>query len=423
MKLIEKTTLYYLIYISFIFALGTILFYFLIRNVLFSGIDAALHQEKSQLIENLKYEKKFEELRPTENIFIEKTHERKTFEKYDFIKVYEGEQREVTYRELESVFKHGREFYKIYVRQPLEEEEELIRSLLPVEIVLFLILLAGVLLINRIVSNKVWSPFYHLLDRLKDYNINVNRIISHQHSDIDEFNDLSHSIERMTNKIYRDYQSQKEFNENSSHELQTPLAIIRNKLELLIQSRNLTEEEMSIIQSVFDAVSRLTHLNKGLILLSKIDNNQYVAYKTINFKELLEDSIIAFEGLIAEKDINVSLNLKDEVFLTVNPVLIQALIYNLISNSIKHNIPEGTLNFELTASYLKIENSGKPLNEDAELMFERFKKNSDSESSVGLGLSIVKKICDLFNFKVDYSNKGSMHTTVLSFATVTNEVH
>ena len=103
-------------------------------------------------------------------------------------------------------------------------------------------------------------------------------------------------------------------------------------------------------------------------------------------------------------------------------MLIQTLIYNLISNSIKHNIPEGSLNFELTTNYLKIENSGKPLSEDAELMFERFRKNSDSESSVGLGLSIVKKICDLFNFKVDYSNKGSIHTTILNFSLASAEV-
>ena len=416
MKLIEKTTLYYLSYISFIFSMGTVLFYFLIRNVLFSGIDAALHQEKSQLIENLKYEKKFEELHSTENIFIEKTHESRTYEKYDFIKVYENDQKQVTYRELESVFRHGDQFYKIYVRQPLEEEEELISSLLPVEIVLFLILLAGVLLISRIVSNKVWSPFYSLLDRVRDYNINLNRTISYQNSDIDEFNDLSNSIERMTNKIYRDYVSQKEFNENSSHELQTPLAIIRNKLELLIQSKNLTEEDMVIIQTIFDAVNRLTHLNKGLILLSKIDNNQYVTYETVNIKKLLEDSVVAFEGLIAEKDLKVNITIRDEVKLNVNPVLIEALLYNLISNSIKHNISEGILNFELTTDHLKIVNTGKPLSENAELMFERFRKHSESETSVGLGLSIVKKICDLFNFKVDYTNNGTLHTTILSFS-------
>jgi len=396
--------------------MGTVLFYFLIRNVLFSGIDAALHQEKSQLIENLKYEKKFEELHSTENIFIEKTHESRTYEKYDFIKVYENDQKQVTYRELESVFRHGDQFYKIYVRQPLEEEEELISSLLPVEIVLFLILLAGVLLISRIVSNKVWSPFYSLLDRVRDYNINLNRTISYQNSDIDEFNDLSNSIERMTNKIYRDYVSQKEFNENSSHELQTPLAIIRNKLELLIQSKNLTEEDMVIIQTIFDAVNRLTHLNKGLILLSKIDNNQYVTYETVNIKKLLEDSVVAFEGLIAEKDLKVNITIRDEVKLNVNPVLIEALLYNLISNSIKHNISEGILNFELTTDHLKIVNTGKPLSENAELMFERFRKHSESETSVGLGLSIVKKICDLFNFKVDYTNNGTLHTTILSFS-------
>jgi signal transduction histidine kinase len=417
MKLIEKTTFYYLVFTLFIFLLGTGLFYFLIRNVLIDGIDEALHQEKIQIIQNLAYENEFEYLKPTENVTIRVSNITHTVpDKYSTENFFDNLQNsKVHFRQLKSVYLHKNKYYEITIQQSLQESEDLIKAILPVEVVLFLILLAGILIINRSISNRIWKDFYKLLERLQTYNLAKNRIINYQKSDIDEFDNLSEIVEQMTEKIYNDYISQKEFNENSSHELQTPLAIIRNKLELLIQSKNLRQEDMEIIEVVFDAIKRLTQLNKGLILLSEIDNQQYDRSESVDMDLLLRKILSNFEDKINSKEITLKLISSEGCELRINGVLAEILITNLISNSIKHNVTGGLINIELTENYLKIANTGLTLSEPATNMFERFKKKSDSESSVGLGLSIVKKICDLFQFNIEYINSNNTHIITITF--------
>lgn len=124
--------------------------------------------------------------------------------------------------------------------------------------------------------------------QVEKYNLETTKVILYEPTDIIEFRDLNVNVEKMTERIYKDFLTQKEFNENSSHEMQTPLAIIKNKLELLIQSKNLTEQEMLHIQSIFSAVKRLTLLNKGLLLLSKIENRQFTQKENVNLEELLQ---------------------------------------------------------------------------------------------------------------------------------------
>lgn len=419
MKLTAKSSIYYLIYTLFIFTIGTILFYFLIRNILFNAIDEALHQEKNQVIENLKYEKEFKEIHNSDFIdIIEVSSDSKLYDKVYNTSIYNHEKKiRIDYRELKSVYKRGDHFYEITIRQSLTEAESLINSILPIEVALFLGLIIGVLIINRFISDKIWEPFYELVDRLKHYDLVHVKIISYKKSNVDEFDELSEIVEKMTTRIYNDFNSQKEFNENSSHELQTPLAIIRNKLELLIQSKNLQDEEMVLIGSVFHTINRLTQLNKGLLLLSKIENNQYYELSRINIGQLMETLMISFEELIAERNIQVEINITKTIIISANQVLVETLLFNIISNAIKHNLDEGgkiTID-TISKNVLEISNTGRELPVDAERMFERFLKSSNSEMSVGLGLSIVKKICDLYKFKISYSNIGQRHLIRIQF--------
>jgi len=416
MKLIVKSSIYYLVYTLFIFTIGTFLFYFLIRNVLFDGIDEAIHQEKVQLIENLKYEKEFTELQQSDNIEIKRVDpDSKAFDKYYTKEIYSPQLNEyVDYRVLRSVFKHGNDYFEITIRQPLSEAEAHINSILPIEVSLFVGLIAGVLLIDRFISNKIWKPFYDLLDRLKNYDLVNIKIIKYQKSNVDEFDELSEIVDKMTTRIYKDFNSQKEFNENSSHELQTPLAIIRNKLELLIQSKNLKDEDMILIDPIFNTLKRLTQLNKSLILLSKIENNQYGELSRIDINDVLQNLLLGFEELINEKQISLDVQL-GKYIIWANQVLIEILLFNLISNSIKHNTEGGKINILLQNNYLEISNTGEKLPIAAERMFERFLKSSTSETSVGLGLSIVKKICDLYKYEIDYSNHGNFHSIRVRF--------
>ncbi len=418
MKLTAKSSIYYLIYTLFIFTIGTILFYFLIRDTLFDAIDEALHQEKNQVIENLKYENDFKGIHNSEFIEITEVEiDSKVYDRYYTKSIYHPDKKEsIDYRELKSVYKHGDSFYEITIRQPLSEAESLINSILPIEVALFLGLIVGVLLINRFISNKIWQPFYDLVDRLKNYDLVNIKIIPYQKSNVDEFDELSEIVEKMTTRIYRDFNSQKEFNENSSHELQTPLAIIRNKLELLIQSKNLKNEEMVLIESVFYTINRLTQLNKGLILLSKIENNQYSELSRINIGQLLEKLLVSFEELIDERNIQLELNITKTIIIPANQILIETLLFNIISNAIKHNLDGGRLMINtVSKNVLEISNTGRELPVEAERMFERFLKSSTSEMSVGLGLSIVKKICDLYKFKIKYTCENRIHSIVIEF--------
>lgn len=421
MKLTAKSSIYYLVYTLFIFTIGTIVFYFLIKNVLYNAIDAALLQEKNQVIQNLKYEKEFKEIHNSDFIdIIVVGSESSVYDKFYTTNIYNAtKKRNIEYRELKSVYEHGTVFYEIKIRQPLTEAEALIDSILPIEVLLFLGLIVGVLLINRFISDKIWQPFYVLIDRLKNYDLVNIKIIPHENYKVDEFNELSEIVEKMTTRIYNDFNSQKEFNENSSHELQTPLAIIRNKLELLIQSTNLKDEEMALIGSVFHTINRLTQLNKGLILLSKIENNQYSELSRINVGQLIETLLVSFEELIDERNITIKLEILKVVIIPANQILIETLIFNLISNAIKHNIEDaGLITIIVAKNVLEISNTGNELAVASERMFERFLKSSSSEVSVGLGLSIVKKICDLYKFNITYTCIHRTHTIRIEFTGV-----
>jgi signal transduction histidine kinase len=416
MKLIHKTTRYYLVYALFIFGLGTILFYYVIKIILVDGIDEAIHQEKLQLIENLNYENFIDELKPSENIDIKHSEELvERPDQYSTVLVYDSTQNEfIDYRQLTAIYKFNGKFYEIRIRQSMEEAETLLNGILPAEIGLFILFLLGVILMNNYVNRNVWKPFYDLLEKIKAYDFEKTKVISYSSSDITEFQELSRSVEKMTNKIYRDFLSQKEFND-SSHELQTPLAIIRNKLELLIQSKNLGEEEMEIIESVFEAVKRLTMLNKGLILIAQIDNRQYSETNKVRLDRVVQNTVKNFLYQIEEKGIQLNTQIEEDCKINTNPILVEILVNNLISNAIKHNLPNGRLRIELDQSHFLVENSGKPLSEEAENMFERFKKDSDSDQSVGLGLSIVKKICTLLGHRIVYKNEGDLHSMEVLF--------
>ncbi len=419
MKLIHKTTRYYLIYALFIFGLGTILFYYVIKIILVDGIDEAIHQEKLQLIENLNYENFIDELKPSENITIKHSESKEPNpDKYSTVLIFDSIQHEFAdYRQLNAIYMFGGNFYEIEIRQSMEEAETLLNGILPAEIGLFILFLLGVLLMNNYVNRAVWEPFYELLEKIKVYDFEKTKVITYTYSDTKEFQELGRSIEKMTNKIYRDFLNQKEFNENSSHELQTPLAIIRNKLELLIQSKNLKEEDMELIESIFDAVKRLNLLNKGLILIAQIDNRQYSETALVPLDKIVAQSIKNFMYQLEERSITLTTTIEKECKVCTNSILAEILVTNLISNAIKHNFKNGSISIVLNPHHLLITNTGKPLSMESESMFERFKKDSDSEQSIGLGLSIVHKISLLLGHKINYTNEGQLHSIEVLFET------
>lgn len=417
MKLIQKTARYYLGYTFFILSIGTALFYFLIRIVLIDSVDEALRQEKNQIIKNLNYEIIIDSIQPTPNVTIRKTFLHKTYpEKFRIVKIYVEEDEDfVDYREVKKIIKYKDDYYELVIRQSLKEAEALLFSLLPAVAGLFLFILVGVFFINAYVNRRVWKPFYQLVDKLRHYDLLKSKFLAYRHSDISEFNELSLSVEKMTRQIHQDFIRQKEFNENSSHEMQTPLAIIRNKLDLLIQSKNLGEKELILIEGIYESQKRLTLLNKGLLLISKIDNHQFNEEEFVDMDAAIRKSVEQFMPQVEEKELRITIDIQEKVTVKFNAILADILLNNLISNAIKHNYDKGYILIMLNETKLVIENSGEQLTLDPDLLFERFRKNSTSENSIGLGLAIVKKITDLFSFVINYINDDGIHTITIKW--------
>jgi signal transduction histidine kinase len=283
-------------------------------------------------------------------------------------------------------------------------------------LLMFTIIIA-LLIANRYSSRKGWKVFYNTIDKINNYDINSHETFSLEQSDVKEFADLNRVLRTMTERISADYLNLKEYIENASHEIQTPLAIINSKMELLLQCDDMTEKQYRMVADAYDASNRLSRLDKTLILLAKIENRQFPGSQPVDPAEIINHQLESLEDLIHSKKINVIRHLDDKATIEINPYLAEILLVNLIKNAVRHNITGGDLIIEFSKYKLIIANSGPSLKMDAEMVFKRFYKSSSSPESLGLGLAIVQKICDVYGFKVEYSYSNEMHTMMVDFAT------
>ncbi|MCK5676891.1 MAG: HAMP domain-containing histidine kinase, partial [Flavobacteriaceae bacterium] len=245
--------------------------------------------------------------------------------------------------------------------------------------------------------------------------VESNQSIHLQNSKIDEFQELNKSLIKLTNKINSDFNNLKEFTDNASHEMQTPLAIMQLKSESLMQSENLKTDEKQQIQAIYLAAQRLSKLNKTLLLLSKIENQQFSEKEVILLNDVINKQLEIFEDFIESKKITVIKKFTPNVKVSANPLLFDIVISNLISNAIKHNSKSGNLEIVTSDLFISFSNSGEPLNISSTSLFERFKKDSKSSDSFGLGLAIVKKICDTYSWKINHSYIENQHNISIYF--------
>jgi signal transduction histidine kinase len=215
--------------------------------------------------------------------------------------------------------------------------------------------------------------------------------------------------------VVQDYQTLKDFADNASHEMQTPLAIINSKLDLMIQEQHLSERQMSQLQAMYDAVGRLSKLNQSLLLLTKLENNQFAHTSPVQLDSLIRQKWVQFEDLIEAKRLRVSLDLQP-VLVNMNEYLADILLNNLFSNAIRHNTADGSIEIGLSNGQLSISNTGSALHFDRAGIFDRFAKNNYSEGT-GLGLAISRQICDNHHFSISYSFREPVHSFAILFNT------
>jgi signal transduction histidine kinase len=300
--------------------------------------------------------------------------------------------------------------YSISVSISLSQDKKIGEYIFAIVTIYLFISLFILFLLNRYISSHIFSPFYDTLSKINKWNIKKNGPLVFKETNIDEFNLINITVQALTEKIKADYKNLKEFTENVSHESQTPLSIISSKVELLMQGNNYNEKQQEYLQQIFQSTQRIYKLNQVLILMSRIENKQFLVREPIDLQLAIQQKLEELEDFIGAKQITISTEYKSQNIKNINPILFDILLNNLMINAIKYNLdPYGEIIIRLDEHTLTIENTSDIGKIEKEFLFERFTKSSTS-SSLGVGLSLIKKITEAFNWQITYSHKNTIHT-------------
>ncbi|XOV91546.1 MAG: sensor histidine kinase [Bacteroidota bacterium] len=328
---------------------------------------------------------------------------------------YDLDDGEDRFRGLKSFVEINGEPYILTIETNVEESDETFAAIAAVTLLFFIVLIVGFIFLNRIIAAKTWQPFYQTLKSLKSFELSRDQSLVLPSSNIHEFQELNQSLIQLVKKNIDAYQQQKSFTENASHELQTPIALLKSKLDLLIQQKNILPEISEILNSIDAPLSRLSRINKNLLVLAKVENHQYSEKEQIDLKGYLESAITLFEDYIDEKQLRLSNSIAQPIIINANSFLIETLIHNLLSNSIRHTLKDGQITVSYQEATLKISNSGKE-SLDKSKLFKRFSTTTKDKVSSGLGLAIIQEISNKYGWQVDYHFENRYHIFSISFA-------
>jgi len=298
---------------------------------------------------------------------------------------------------------------------------------------ILLVLLVLVIVSGGLISKYILAPFKRTMRVIQSFDLKQKEAIRLPNTQTSEFRELNQFLRKMTDKAREDYQSLKEFTENASHELQTPTAVIRGKLDLLMES-DIRDEQAILIAEMQNALERLSRIHSSLTLLTKLENKEYEAKEPVCISNLMRETLDSFDELIQMKSITLESHVEKGVYIPLHLSLADLLITNLISNSIRHNAAAGAkggrdgeegsvggspgrgwIRVNLGREGLVVVNTGRQPQVPTQELFERFKKGNSGSDSIGIGLAIVRQICELSKFDIVYEYRDGMHLLAVSF--------
>jgi len=320
-------------------------------------------------------------------------------------------------RMLTTAFQQGGQYYQLRVISPMAEEDDLIEDLFWSVFWLYIILVVSIIVINNIILRKLWKPFYDLLGQLKQFRLERSSALPEITTGIKEFNDLHLTVNTLLQQSLSTFQNQKQFVGNAAHELQTPLAIATNKLELLLEKGNLQNEQADAVADVLQIIARLVRVNKSLLLLAKIESKHFFDNQFISINNVVQQAVNDLEEFAAFKHINVKITGNAVLTVNIDASLANIIVFNIIKNAIFHNVANEIVEIAIAGDAITVSNNGDtPL--DGTRIFDRFYKSSTDQSGTGLGLAIVKAICSLYGFDISYSFANGKHSFKILFKTI-----
>lgn len=317
-------------------------------------------------------------------------------------------------RVLITIFRTEDERYmELVVYTPTIEKLDLLRAILGWIIFLYVLLLLIILSINIWVFRKNMKPLYVLLKWLDTSQLGKKNEPLENITKITEFRKLNAATMAFAERGEKLFEQQKTFIGNASHEMQTPLAICRNRLEMLMEDETLTEHQLNELIKTHQTLENLTRMNRSLLLLCKIENGQFVDTRSVCLNDILAHYLDDYKEVYAYRNITVTVTTDSSFCVEMNDSLVSVLVTNLLKNSFVHNIDGGFIYIKITANTFEISNTGeKPL--DRERIFERFYQGQKKEGSTGLGLALVDSICKANHLKIDYTYVENRHIFTIS---------
>ncbi len=411
------TSRYIAVVILIVMAIWALLFYAFMMDEVYDNIDDGLKNQKIEIIRavysdsTLLETKDFgiNQFRITPSV--EKNVPVKDVFSREFIFMpYDGE--DEPYRVLRTSFNTADGApYSLEIRTSTVEEDDYLINLAISLTVLYIVIVLSILMVNYYVLSKAWKPFTRILHNLNEYRFGEVTSFIPVVTNVKEFEVLNANIESMIARNEKAFDNQKVFLENASHELQTPLAITINKLELVLSDESLSEEQMIKIADAKKSLLRMVNLNKSLLMLSRIDNDQYNSVGQVNGNTLLLDIINELKEIIEFKGLSIDVNIQGEFTVNMNTNLASILFSNLIRNAIKYNMDEGKIMVDISVNEIRISNTSNSGALNPDYIFERFYKGKQDNQSNGLGLSIVSSILNKYPFlTLQYLYVDDLHT-------------
>jgi signal transduction histidine kinase len=297
------------------------------------------------------------------------------------------------------------------------EVTHLIIKIALADALIFLLLLGAIVIINRKISRRLWAPFYATMNTIRGYDVRRHETMDlPPATGVDEFDRLNETLRSLIENVYQAYRNQKQFTENAAHELQTPLAIIRSKVELMMEGSALNEDTALLLAEISEANERLSQMSRNLLLLSRIENRQFPEKEIVYLSQLVEKQAAFFGDYYADEVADTKVEIVSGIQLIANLSLVEILVNNLLRNAYIHNISGGYVRVWLNEGGLLVENSGPLVDGDPARLFDRFRKGREDSRTTGLGLALAHQICQLYQFKIHYRHLTGVHQLRVTFS-------
>lgn len=410
MKLLHKTTLLYLLATTLILVAAGVTLMLVLRGLVDDEIDEELRLQYDLIVEQIR-----EGNLPNVPLStIKQVSHGPTAEYFADSLVYDRVQHlHEEYKFLRKTSAINGQNYQIMVMDAHVGWQEFFRLIFLVFLVTAVLLVLAGAVINYLAARSIWRPFFQNLNILKQFSVSAPQPVQLQKSNIQEFEELREVLEEMTRKSWQEFTTLREFTENASHETQTPLAIIRSKLDRISQYP-VSEEMVEHIVHAKSGVDRLSRMNKSLLLLAKLDNNAFTDKQELNFCEKLQEQASQMEELFTLQNITLELSC-ERTRMRANTYLCEVLLSNLLANAVRYTPAGGTVSVTLSLEQLTFRNTGQAIALENDQLFKRFRKGQQSNHSTGLGLAIVQQICQVHGWQVNYSYQSGWHTFAVRF--------